>query len=393
MTSPTSSMQVTEVAGSGATSTDALLGGTKWGAAQGLGASISYSFPNGSTATWTADYSDDNEPSFATSYRFSASQQTAAQSALAQWANVANLTFSPVTETAVSVGDIRFAFTNTPSILDSWGWAYFPVQGAAQGGDIWVNPDNIIEAWAVGSFNFSSLLHEIGHALGLKHPFFDAFDPFAATLPASQDSTQYTVMSYTEHPLSGFLEVAGGSWTYDNIQTWTPMLYDISAMQYLYGANMTYNIGDDTYIFDPDTPFLMTIWDAGGTDTLTVSNFSKGCILDLRAGNFSKISIDSDPWPPGTPASHSEPLYDGTDDLAIAYGVTIENAIGGSGNDILTGNSANNTLSGGPGDDTLDGQAGIDTATYITALAALPARSPSPALAGSSVAAPTAPTP
>ncbi|MDP1775727.1 MAG: Ig-like domain-containing protein, partial [Moraxellaceae bacterium] len=47
--------------------------------------------------------------------------------------------------------------------------------------------------------------------------------------------------------------------------------------------------------------------------------------------------------------------------LAIAYNVTIENAIGGSGNDTLTGNDANNSLDGGGGNDTLYGGAGNDT--------------------------------
>src|SRR5262249_56694422 len=49
-----------------------------------------------------------------------------------------------------------------------------------------------------------------------------------------------------------------------------------------------------------------------------------------------------------------------TNNLAIAYNVTIENAIGGSGNDTITGNDANNTLWGGPGNDTLLGGIGND---------------------------------
>ncbi|MFH1021645.1 MAG: M10 family metallopeptidase [Pseudomonadota bacterium] len=365
MTSPTASMQVTEVSGSGTTSIDALLGGTKWGGAQGGGANISYSFPytTSVSATWVSNYSDDNEPSYARNYSFTTTHQTAARLALQQWANVADLTFSQTSENSSNVGDIRFAFTAAPAISSSWGWAYYPSAGAAQGGDIWVNPDNIIESWAVDGYNFSSLLHETGHALGLKHSF-----EVAPTLPPSNESTQYTVMSYTEHPHSFYREVTdqgGGyyTWEYYDVQPRTPMLYDIAAMQYLYGANTAYNTGNDTYAFDADVPFFMTIWDTGGTDTLSVSNFSRSCTIDLRAGYFSKITIESDPLPAGA-SSGRTPTYDGTDNLAIAYGVTIENATGGSGNDSLTGNDAGNTLTGGQGNDTLTGGAGIDTAVY-----------------------------
>ncbi len=374
MTSPTESIQITEVSTTGTNSIDALLGGIKWGDALGLGASISYSFPylNGASATWADTYctSTDNEPNYAAS-GFTAIQQASALAALQRWGSAANLAFSNTPETATNVGDIRFAFTFTPAIRDYWGYAYFPAEGEAQGGDIWGNPDYSIDyqynSWDFGSYNYLALLHELGHALGLKHPFDAGAAEDEAILPAETESRQYSVMSYTKHPHSTFLEVTeiGGlySWRYYDIEPEAPMLYDIAVMQHLYGANMTYNAGDDTYAFDPSTPFFMTIWDAGGTDTLSVSNFSKGCIIDLQAGNFSKITIESDPLPlnvqPITTAT-----YDGTDNLAIAYGVTIENATGGSSDDSLIGNSANNILTGGAGDDTLNGQTGTDTAAY-----------------------------
>jgi len=43
---------------------------------------------------------------------------------------------------------------------------------------------------------------------------------------------------------------------------------------------------------------------------------------------------------------------------------SIENAVGGSGSDIITGNAGANVLIGGNGNDTLDGGADIDTAVY-----------------------------
>lgn len=168
--------------------------------------------------------------------------------AIQQWTTVAALAFSKTNETSTNVGDIRFTFIVDPASSTTWGWSYFPSQ-ADLAGDVWANSDVASDDWSVGSYNFASLLHEIGHALGLKHPFEDG-----DTLPASQDSSQYSVMSYTEHPHSVYRQVTedadGYHWTYENVQPKTPMLYDIAAIQYLYGANMAYHTGDDTYSFD-----------------------------------------------------------------------------------------------------------------------------------------------
>jgi hypothetical protein len=353
ITAPVSSVNYA-VQSSTITTVDALLEGVKWGGATGTGVTLGYSFPyaDSTTAYWATDYSDDNEPGYSPS-GFSSSQQVAAEAALQQWANVAAVNFAEVTETSTTAGDIRFAFTRAPDIFNYWGWSYFPEATHPCGGDIWVNPEFTYESWAEGSYNFSSLMHEIGHALGLKHPF-EGYP----LLPDSQDSTQYTLMSYTEHPHSLYLD----NGVYSHIQPSTPMLYDIAAVQYLYGANTTWHTGNDTYSFDPADPFFMTIWDAGGTDTITVSNFSSNCIIDLQAGHFSKIAIASDHAPP----HWTQPTYDGTDNLAIAYNVTIENAIGGSGTDTLLGNEANNRLTGSGGNDSMTGNAGIDTAVYST---------------------------
>jgi hypothetical protein len=149
------------------------------------------------------------------------------------------------------------------------------------------------------------------------------------------------------------------------------MLYDIAAMQFLYGANTSYNAGNDVYTFDPTKPFLRTIWDGGGVDTISVANFSKGCTIDLQAGHFSSIMIPSDStagytWSSAPPVA----TYNGTNNLAIAYGCVIENAIGGSGNDVLIGNEADNRLDGGGGSDTLYGGAGTDTAVFHVTFAA-----------------------
>ena len=379
MPSPTSSSSTSRVDQSASPSINALLSEDKWGGVTGTGVTLTYSFPWTSSGTaifsghnGVGDYSSRNEQNASSHYGLSTTQQAAARSALQSWANVANIVFSEVADTTSNVGDIRFAFTSAPRLNSAneqaWGWAGYPDSYWPSGGDVWIstltsgatNPD-----WSAGSGNYLSLIHELGHALGLKHPFGGS-----PSLSGSEDSLQYTVMSYTSHPHGLFVRVthnASGSvsWRSFEVTPNTPMLYDVAAIQYLYGANLSYGTGNDVYTFDPSTPFFRTIWDAGGTDTVSASNFTKPSIIDLQQEHFSKITIESDStagynWNSAPP----QPTYDGTDNLAIAYGSVIENAVGGSGNDTLIGNDANNRLDGGGGNDTINGGAGIDTSAY-----------------------------
>jgi serralysin len=348
----------------GNNSTDALLSGTQWGTRVGSSATLTYSFPwaSSTSAAWASspNYSTLNEPSSA--YALTAAQQSFVRLALASWGNVANITFTEVAESASNVGDLRIAWTNKAD-TNAAAWASYPNNYWASGGDVWLSAPTMgsysASDWQAGGFAYATLIHELGHALGLKHPFEDP-----PVLPTAQDSSQYTVMSYTDHPNNVFRHVtatASGAYTfsYSYVQPDTPMLYDVAAMQYMYGANTAYKTGNDTYTFDSTTPFYRTLWDAGGTDTISVSNFTRGCLIDLQPGHFSTLSIVSDALPKGYTGGTSA-NYDGTDNLAIAFGCTIENAIGGSGNDTLTGNLADNQLSGGAGDDTLNGGLGND---------------------------------
>jgi serralysin len=327
----------------------------KWGGSVGTGVTLTYSFP-GSSAFWFADYSDDNEPSNMT--RLNASQQAAFEAALQTWADVADITFVEITDSTsnpVNVAVLRAAIFD--GMTGASGWGYLPGFFASSG-DVWLHPDDFVDPdqLAQGSYGFGTLIHEIGHALGLNHPNDNGY------APAFDNKT--TVMSYNPHPYSLFREVTltgdgGYTWTYVDINPDTPMPRDILAIQYLYGANMDHAAGDDLYTFDPDTPFIRTIWDAGGTDTISVSNFTLGCRIDLGAGRFSNISIPSDEFPDGFDDG-MEGVYDGRSNLAIAYNVTIENAVGGTGDDILIGNDAVNVLSGGAGNDKLKGKGGDD---------------------------------
>lgn len=305
---------------------DALLAGGgayAWNSVVGTAASVSYSFLETLPAVYAGEDESDNF------IAFNDAQKTAARNILGLWAEVCNLTF---TETTGALGQIRFGTAELP--VSVGGWAYYP--GSGTGGDVWVT--NYYQQYLTpdsGSYAFSLFVHEIGHALGLKHPGNynagggGAEGPY---LPSAEDSAQYTVMSYNDHPTTSVVDPM------------SPLLYDIAAVQYLYGANTTTRSGDSTYSWGVGESFLKTLWDAGGTDTIDASNQTANQTIDLRAGYFSSIAGQRD-------------------NLAVAYGVVLENAVGGSGADTLISNSAANILTGGAGVDTyvFSGTWGADT--------------------------------
>ena len=328
---------------SGVSTTDPLLNENHkvWSTNSLSGVALTYSFPwiNGASAYWQSNYSKTSEPQATQHFGLNTTQISAVINALQTWANVANISFKQVTDTATNVGDFRFAFSS--SVTGDWGWCYYPGSSAAAA-DVWINPTYANSTdWSAGSYNYDALIHEIGHGLGLKHPGNYSGGGTPPYLPANLDYRTYTIMSYNDlNPW--FLDTAHNK--YIEVVPETPMVYDIAAIQYLYGANNNYHTGNDTYTFDPSHPFYMAIWDAGGIDTISVSNFSTNCTIDLRSGHYSSILYINH----GTTAN----LYTGTNNLGIAFGAIIENATGGTGNDTLIGNSANNILNGGGGTNT-----------------------------------------
>ncbi len=262
----------------------------------------------------------------------SAEFQNAVRYQLNELSHLINVNFQEVSG-AGETGDIRYSVASAP-MGGSAGYAYYPGATAR----VVISPDYDWDNSGSFESNYGwmTLLHETGHALGLKHPFEAEGYPYNGTndfpvLDAAVDRTRYTVMSYNND------ESVGG---YDYIFAQTYSVLDIQALQYLYGANTTWNTGNNTYTFNLDTQnYFESLWDAGGTDTIVINTVSN-VQFDLRAGAVNGPADDFV--------------------IGLAYNTVFENLTTGSGNDTLTGNSADNVLNGGAGHDQMSGGAGDD---------------------------------
>ncbi len=218
-----------------------------------------------------------------------------------------------------------------------------------------------------GGFEMGTILHEIGHALGLKHPFEGSPQLFGA-----ENGFRYTVMAYD-------------SWYDKNhqfVEPSTPQLYDVLALQYLYGRNTAYKSGNDVYRWSNGAVVFQCLWDGGGNDTIDATNQSSPVVINLEPGSFSAIgaAISTEKFVED-PKGHSTQTQTATvngvttvikrtgnfintfyrDNLSIAYGCQIENALGSNLGDKLVGNNADNVLIGNAGEDQLSGIGGNDT--------------------------------
>ena len=314
---------------------------------------ISYSFPGLGTTTPLYSYEDDRGEISA--IPFSSAQADDIRQAFKEISKFVNITFVEIEEDGSSAGTIRLAMN---TITDEAGNYREGIAATAdppseepRGGDVFFNKQftsgnfstGLVQNSETGVGDVTVLYHEIFHALGMEHPV----DNKETLFQESKNSREYTVMADEFSSENGAdFNLNGNNYKVAS----TPMVYDIAPLQYLYGANMSHNASDTTYSYKPDTPFIEAIWDAGGTDTLDFSNFSKANTISLVDGEYSTIGFDVD--------------WSMTDNLGIAFDAIIEDAIGGSGDDTIKGNDSSNSIEGGPGNDVIDGGKGNDTAVY-----------------------------
>ena len=349
--------QVTTNAGSGYGNVyiDSLIwGNASWSTDE----AVNVGFWTGASPVWGGDTSD----------AWSTSEIFAFEQVLDNYAAVSNLTFNTVTpseSTDISNTTDIIWYQGNNSEFDlsgAFGWHEVPDGSLiTQGFGYWIGgyfniDENSWNNLTQGSYGYLTILHELGHAMGLAHPHDGGGDgDLFPGVTSSGDTGDYalnqgiwTTMTYV------------GGWTVEPTSTddygWqmTLMAFDIAALQVIYGANNSYQTGDNTYTLSTSNGSGVgweCIWDAGGIDTISNAGSNQSSTINLNAAPLTGENAGGYvSWIGGITGGYT-----------IANNVIIENAIGGDGDDVITGNDADNTIYDNAGTNTIDGGLGSDT--------------------------------
>ena len=239
--------------------------------------------------------------------------------------------------------------------------------------------------FAPGTYGWQTLIHEISHTMGLKHPFNGNAGGGGTPgpyLPAATNNHRYTVMSYSSptdsQAISTTVNGSSVSISSEQLNPATLMTYDIAALQYLYGANKSTSSTDDSISniqkldFTDSYKGFQTIWTPNGA-TLNASSTTNRNIIDLRGGSYSSINYLGTGSAQVVQKLNSAGLnnsnsvtsilknfnaqvtsaYTGNNNVGLAFGSKITEAVGGKSDDAFYVSNYSSQLSGGDGTDTV----------------------------------------
>ena len=256
--------------------------------------------------------------------QFSQTQKQNTLSFLSYLSGVINVSFTE-TSNPDQPNVLSFALTKQDEI---GGFTQYPKKEAT-GSDVFLNNTENNRTLNAGTFGASTLVHEIGHALGLKHPFSASQNP--PYLNGNDEHGRWTMMSYNttveEYKLS-----------------LSPL--DVAALQYIYGVSPRARIGNDSYSISGNSPNFL--WDGSGTDTVDASDLSQRVTLYLEPGYWGFVGV-----------TKAERITS-AGQITVNFGTVLENITGSRFGDELHGNQVNNLINGGDGNDLIYGGAGDD---------------------------------
>jgi serralysin len=267
---------------------------------------------------------------------------------------------------------IRLAMSdyNPSSSKTNLAHAYFPSSGAFSAGDAWFNRKDYNDP-AIGTKAYFDFGHELAHSLGLKHGHEKGGIADVA-VSQDRDSMEFTILTYRSY--------VSGPEKYQNEKggfAQSLMMYDIAALQYMYGAKFSSVNNDSTYQFSETTGEMFingisqgvpvtnrifrTIWDDGGYDRYEFDNYKTNLSIDLSPGGWMDLDV----------GGNSQRARLGKNEYARAHIFNaleyngdsrslIEDVLGGTGSDYIKGNRVRNFISGGNGNDTIHGKNGDD---------------------------------